>query len=78
MTKDVAGDAQATFDLAVDGTKVLVGVNDATTGAKNYLPGDYSVTETVGNSGASVDPAAWDVVYSGDCATRTARSARLR
>ena len=68
VTKDVVGDAQATFDLAVDGTKVLVGVNDATTGPLNYLPGDHSVTETVGNSDASVDPAVWDVVYSGDCA----------
>ena len=37
-------------------------------GPENYLPGDYSVTETVGNSDASVDPAVWDVVYSGDCA----------
>ena len=78
VTKDVVGDAQATFDLAVDATKVLVGVNDATTGPLNYLPGDYSVTETVGNSDASVDPAVWDVVYSGDCAPERARVARLR
>ena len=46
VTKDVVGDAQATFDLAVDSTEVLVGVNDATTGPQNYRPGDYSVSET--------------------------------
>ena len=65
VVKQIQGGDGSTFDISVDGLKVLDDAGDGANDERLYAPGSYTVSEAFGD-GSAID-SDWTVVFSGDC-----------
>src|SRR5215204_4248667 len=66
VVKEIMGGDGSGFDIFVAETRVLNDAGDGASDTRTYVPGSYSVSETLGNGNQI--PGGWSTSFSSDCA----------